>query len=101
MKNRSLRRRTSREDSDENLRGKLRELQKQLEAERRYSSSLEKKLKSIASNGSRNEEIEVQLNPVCCQSCGKSESIKIVEIWRPGGGIKWLTCELCGHKQKV
>jgi len=94
---RNPRRRGNSEDSNENLRGRLRELQKQLEIEKRYSRSLEKKL----SNSSSEEKVtSPSLPKPVCTHCGKEDTIRVSVIWSPAKEIVWHVCEICGHKEK-
>jgi hypothetical protein len=93
------------DDSEENLRGKLRELEKELREERRYSRSLEKKL-SVTNIGTARDGDSVtddkfsKNNQDVCKKCGEAK-IKYNTINAPHKKIVWAVCESCNHKEKV
>lgn len=93
------------DNSDENLRGRLRELQKQLEAEKRYSKSLEKALSKRTVKPGNNHKLKEAIPKmeakILCQNCGKDGTLIDQTIWSPSKGeIVWTVCQLCHHKEK-
>ena len=94
--------RKSKDNSEENLRGKLRELQKQLEMEKRYSRSLEKQIKSeFKTKNDLPSKKELEKKEEVCPSCGKEGGATISKIWTPNGDMLFVNCKLCGQKSRI
>lgn len=88
-------RRSGSDDTEEKLRGRVRELEKELERERRYSRSLEKKLqpgKVDEKNDGPKERIHQQET---CPQCGKGTLIERT-VPNPTKHIVWAFCSLDG-----
>lgn len=98
MKNRIHRKNPESDDSEEKLRGKIREIAKQLEAEKRYSRALEKRLKRQYDAPVPAPEPDEPA--IVCGSCGKEGTVKEQEIYTPNGPVYWMVCQLCHHKEK-
>ena len=82
-------------DSEENIRGKLREMQKELDREKRYSRSLEKRL-STENKEEKREEIPKAAD---CPNCGKGILIER-ETPHPTKKMVWAACSLCEHRER-
>lgn len=107
MKKRSdPRRRGNSEKSEENLRGKLRDLGKQLESAKRYAKSLEKKIERMLGNGiseKSEESVPHKSNdptPSVCNSCGSENEIRKTSVWTPSGEVVWLICQICKNRER-
>jgi len=93
--------RRSGDESEENLRGRLREAEKALERERRYSRSLEKRLAQKRDVKERTEH-EPKPEPILdCPNCGKGRLIE-QKIYSPTKEIIWAVCnnEACKHRER-
>lgn len=101
MKNRMRRRNPESEDSEEKLRGKIRDISKQLEAERRYSRALEKRLKRQYEDPTVPQEPEKSGPPVICGHCGKEDTMEKQSFYTPNGDVYWMICKLCQYKEKI
>lgn len=88
------------EDSEEKLRGKIREISKQLEAERRYSRALEKRLKRQYDTPAVTEEPKSNKPPVICGHCGKEDTMEEQSFYTPNGDVYWMICKICQYKEK-
>src|SRR5208282_3839889 len=105
MKHNRKRIRGNNEDTDEKMRGRIRELEKALDTANRYAKHLEKKLRRSDDDGHfiPNEKIEKNENDkeVCCPKCGSPEYKSGTPIWTPNGETTWMTCKNCKHREKV
>lgn len=101
MKNRRKRPRGTFDNSDENLRGKFRDLQKQLNTERRYIKSLEKKLRGTAGFSEKRESGKsIVSEPTMCSNCGEENCTKKITISAPHTTYVWIECELCQFRER-
>lgn len=94
--------RKSDERRDESLRGKVRELQKELEQKNRIIASLEKMLgsKSSKEDVKLQKKIKKSSDSYPCPSCGKGP-LTFSQIWHPTkGDIGIQSCSICGYKDK-
>lgn len=106
MKNKRFHRRRGNDgDNDENLRGRLRELEKLNKSLKRRIRHLEKLLNM--SPDPYDQEPEPQTSSSnepkrLCKKCGHDD-VRLFEIWRPGGEIKLWVCQKssCFHREKV
>lgn len=101
-----VRARGNAEDSEENLRGRLRELQKQLEAEKRYSRSLEKRVNKLLGHKSEEEKAKESVpernEPKnLCPHCGKEDTVNLHKVWSPTGEIVWSICSICHNRERI
>lgn len=87
------------DESEENLRGRLRELQKELEKEKRYSRSLEKRLSSKNEKVPDVKEETYKLSDSNCQNCGKGTMVEHT-INSPTKEIVWAVCDTCKHRER-
>jgi hypothetical protein len=99
----------SSEKSDENLRGQVRELTKEVERWKRYSAYLEKQLThtpeqlqqiKLDKKKKKEEKIEVPKEGDKCQNCGGTDTVK-KPLWTPTGDRIILNCNSCEHKEKI
>lgn len=103
-KGRRGRREMNDEKRDENLRGKLRELQKELEIKNRHIRSLEKRLETasrpITEDDENNDNRREEQDPRCPQ-CG-STGRKVASFWHPVKEdlVVKIECDNCGHNFK-
>jgi predicted RNase H-like nuclease (RuvC/YqgF family) len=97
------------DESTENLRGKFRELEKQVEIQKRYIKSLEKRLKRLNASEENftstkrskkiiEEELESNDKENSCSHCGNTLIEK--PIWTPTGEVMWVFCQGCKFKEK-
>lgn len=89
------------DESEENLRGRLRELQKELDKERRYSRSLEKRLYPKKDSKEKTEDVVPTPQEGICPNCGKGTMVEQV-IHSPTKEIVWAVCnyEACKHRER-
>lgn len=94
------------DSSDEEiLRGKHRELQKEIKKLTNYINQLESQLEMKPKKDKKVEKEEIPKEKkreplVTCTNC-KSGEIKIIEIVRLGGTLTLAECGECGHRQKI
>lgn len=96
MKNKHAQRRGN-DESEENLRGRLRELQKELDRERRYSRSLEKRLYDKKESKEKDEPAKPPSN--LCPNCGKGTLVER-QTPHPTKNIVWAICDVCEHRER-
>lgn len=97
--------------TEETLRGKVRELEKQVEIQRRCIKTLEKQLRRRVS-GVIEEELnkkqtkkdkklaESQVEKAnCCPRCSGPD-FNEVPVWTPLGEVMWMICQSCQFKEK-
>lgn len=90
------------DNSEENLRGRLRELERQLRDEKRYSRSLEKKIsiKGIETDRDVEKVVKDDDPKFVCKKCG-STNVTPSQINAPHKKIIWLICQDCNHRVKI
>lgn len=87
------------ERSEEILRGRIRELEKEIDRLKRHIGSLSKKHKP-PSQKKQEVEIEEPTDKVdSCPNCG-SPDYRTSPIWSPKGEIIWKICQLCKYREK-
>lgn len=102
-KHKSLRRRhQNSDDPEENLRGKNRDLTKQLEEERRKTKALEKRLRKLLTPGYVVEEKEKAPESMeACSNCGKEGFIEKKSLPGPNNTRMIIKeCQLCFDRKK-
>lgn len=97
-------------DETENLKGRLRTLEKLVEAQKRYIKSLEKVVKraklneeNFTSKPKKLPSVEVEViddKTNNCPQCG-SPNFENHIIWTPNGESQWLICQDCKFKEKL
>lgn len=90
-------------DHEENLRGRYRELKKQLEAQSRYISHLENLLAKKSSKNKKANENKVEISKEkenFCPRCGSNEFFP-KPFWSPNKEIVWIICSICKYKEKI
>lgn len=100
MKHRGRRSRGS-NTTDEALRGKNRELQKEIRHLKQRIRQLERQLGMSSSHEEAGvEEINIPTtHDKQCENCGK-DKMKEAIVWSPSGEIAWLVCQICKHREK-
>lgn len=98
------------EKESEKLKGKIRELTKEVEKWKRYALSLEKhetrspqKREEIKTNRKKKKEaapVEIEPMGEICESCGSRDTERS-ELWTPTSIRYFLSCKDCGHKKRV
>lgn len=99
-KDRSLTSRGSDSSEDENLRGKYRELQKEVKRLRSYVDHLERELLNRIPKVKETVKRPKFEPEIKCDKCGHNE-IKALTIYRPDGAFVLSECQNCGHREKV
>lgn len=102
MKYRKGRDRGNRDDN-ENLRGLLREQEKENRALKQRIRYLEKQLffaDSIIENNEVEEKEIVNKKHLSCNSCN-SHDVKIIILPKKNGELKLLVCQECQHREKI
>ena len=103
------RRRGNDNDSDENLRGQLRDLKKQNKTLMARVKQLERRLRmhddltldKQADEMVQAEAVTEDLNPEKkCKTKGCHGIMDLSVIWSPKGEISWWKCQKCQHKER-
>ena len=98
MKHRAHRPRRIEERAEEKSRGRIRELEKEIERLKRHIGILQKKPHPTSDNAIRiDTEPKDKLN--CCPNCGSSD-YKSTVIWTPSGEFQWFICQDCKYREK-
>lgn len=113
IKSATKRQRKPKEKSNENYKGKIRELLKEVEKWRRYAAYLEKQLTmspeeiTDQKNEKASKRKERELNEEAkrdkgntCESCG-SNNTQVSKLWTPTGERIFINCEDCKSKKRV
>jgi translation initiation factor 2B subunit (eIF-2B alpha/beta/delta family) len=97
------------EKNSEKLKGRIRELAKEVEKWKRYALSLEKQLiyspeqiEEMKANKKKKKEekVEIPKEKDRCSNCAGTDTIKNV-LWTPTGERIILHCNSCNHKEKL
>ena len=101
MKHKRNRARRTEARSEEKLRGRIRELEKEIDRLKRQLGSFKKHGKNPpAQNNDKNvNDYDTEDKLLSCPSCG-SPDYKSVTIWTPKGYINWMICQTCKHREK-
>lgn len=101
MKHKRNRPRKGEERTEETLRGRIRELEKEIDRLKRQLGSLQKHPKRVTSQDDpKEEDVESNDKEFCCPNCG-SPDYKAATIWSPNGYLNWMVCQSCRHKEKI
>jgi hypothetical protein len=118
MKHHKQRPKGSGDDNGENLRGRVRTLEKQIEIQKRHIRSLEKRLtrgesndinstsdpakllKRLKKKHDRKAKVEEEIDKSsCCPQCS-SPNYVLHQQWTPGGSIDFSICQECKFREK-
>jgi len=92
-------------DTIEKLKGKIRELTKQLDSEKRYSKSLEKRITEAdrVPKINKNEENKVRKkeSAAFCPQCKHENTMEEKVFYSPNKKLIWLICSNCLYKEKL